>query len=159
MSSANTCTNGLRHTVPVRADVVQRKLATIREAVEQLRTAQGRITTDGLLRDLMLRWAVERGLQIAAEAVLDAGNHILAGEFSDPADEYAQVAERLAAHGVITPDTATRLRGLAGFRNVLVHEYAQVDLARLVEALERLDDFDAFVADVDGWLTRRGFAG
>ena len=60
---------------------------------------------------------------------------------------------------MITPDTATRLRGLAGFRNVLVHEYAQVDLARLVEALERLDDFDAFVADVDGWLTRRGFSG
>ena len=60
--------------MPVRADVVQRKLATIREAVEQLRMAQGRITTDGLLRDLMLRWAVERGFQIAAEAVLDAGN-------------------------------------------------------------------------------------
>lgn len=140
--------------MPVRGEVVQRKLATIREAVVQLRT-QGDVTTDRLAADVMLRWAVERGLQVAAEAVFDAGNHILAGEFSDPADEYAHVPQRLAAHGVITSATAARLRGLSGFRNVLVHEYAQVDLGRLVEALDHLDDFDAFVADVDGWLARR----
>jgi uncharacterized protein YutE (UPF0331/DUF86 family) len=140
--------------VPVRAEVVERKLGTIREAVEHLRT-QGGITSDRLAHDIMLRWAVERGLHVAAEATFDAGNHILAGEFSDPADEYADVPERLAAHGVVAPGTAARLRGLAGFRNVLVHEYAQVDLGRLAEALERLGDFDAFVADVEDWLGRR----
>jgi hypothetical protein len=80
MSSANTCTNGLRHTVPVRADVVQRKLATIREAVEQLRAAQGRITTDGLLRDLMLRWAIEltgdlEPMEELRDHVAGAANH------------------------------------------------------------------------------------
>jgi uncharacterized protein YutE (UPF0331/DUF86 family) len=140
--------------VPVRVDVVQRKLASIREAVEQLR-AQGGVTTERLGRDIMLRWAVERGLQVAAEAVFDTGNHILAGEFSDPADEYARIAERMSAHDVISRETATRLQGLSGFRNILVHEYAQVDLGRLVEALARLDDLNAFVADVEGWLTRR----
>lgn len=140
--------------MPVRSEVVRRKLATIREAVVQLRT-QGDVTTDRLADDIMLRWAVERGLQVAAEAVFDAGNHILAGEFADPADEYAHVPPRLAAHGVIAAPTATRLKGLSGFRNVLVHEYAQVDLGRLVEALHHLDDFDAFVADVEGWLARR----
>jgi hypothetical protein len=36
---------------------------------------------------------------------------------------------------------------------VLVDE--QVDLGRLVEALAHLDDIDAFVADVDGWLAHR----
>jgi hypothetical protein len=45
--------------LPVRSELIQRKLATIREAVEQLRT-QGGVTTDRLEQDMMLRWAVER---------------------------------------------------------------------------------------------------
>jgi hypothetical protein len=31
-----------------------------------------------LQEDIMLRWAVEHGLHLAAEALFDAGNHVLA---------------------------------------------------------------------------------
>jgi uncharacterized protein YutE (UPF0331/DUF86 family) len=140
--------------VPVRAEVVRRKLATIREAVERLRPRTS-IVAEQLRQDGMLQWAVERGLQVAAKAVFDAGNHILTGEFSDAADEYGQIPARLAAHGVLTAATASRLRSLAGFRNVLVHDYAAVDVDRLVEGLARFADFDAFVADVEHWLGNR----
>ncbi len=94
----------------------------------------------------------ERGLQIAAEALFDAGNHVLAAEFHESVDEYREVPTRLAARGVLTPETATRLASLSGFRNVLVHDYADIDLVKIDAALGRLDDFDAFVADVERWL-------
>jgi len=145
---------GPRRTVPVRAEVVRRKLATIREAVERLRP-RASIGVEELQQDGLLQWAVERGFQVAAEALFDAGNHVLAGDFSDAADEYGQIPARLAAHGVLTAATASRLTSLAGFRNVLVHDYAAIDLRRLVEGLARLTDFDAFVADVEDWLGRR----
>ena len=140
--------------MPARAEVVWRKLQAVREAVERLR-AQLPITVERLAQDGILEWAVERGLQVAAEALFDAGNHILAGEFSEAADEYARIPERLAAHGVIAPATAGRLRSLSGFRNLLVHDYAVVDRARLVAGLGRLEDFNAFVADVEAWFGRR----
>ena len=70
-------------------------------------------------------------------------------------DEYRQVPARLAAHGVITAETEARLEGLAGFRNILVHEYTAVDLEKLHASLSRLDDFDAFVADVVRWLAAK----
>ena len=56
---------------------------------------------------------------------------------------------------MISLETAKRLESLAGFRNVLVHEYADIDLRRLQTGLRRLDDLEAFVADVDNWLVRR----
>lgn len=140
--------------MPVRAEVVRRKLATIREAVERLRP-RASITAEQLRQDGMLQWAVEGGLQVAAGAVFDAGNHVLAGEFSDAADEYGQIPARLVARGVLSAATASRLQSLAGFRNVLVHDYAVVDVDRLVEGLARLGDFDAFVADVEHWLGSR----
>ena len=46
-------------------------------------------------------------------------------------DEYREIPGRLRARAVLSEETAKRLDGLAGFRNVLVHEYADVDLRRV----------------------------
>ena len=141
--------------MPVKADVVRRKLLAIDEAVDRLQSWLP-IQASTLARDIKLRWAVERGLQISAEALFDAGSHILAGEFREVVDEYGQIAERLASRGVISGPTAERLVGLGGFRNVLVHDYTDIDLDKLVDGLQRLDDLEQFVADVGRWLDRRG---
>jgi uncharacterized protein YutE (UPF0331/DUF86 family) len=45
----------------------------------------------------------------------------------------------------------------AGFRNILVHEYAVVDFALVYEKLGQLDDLAAFSAALEGWLTAQGF--
>jgi len=135
----------------VEPDVVRRKLLEIGEATSHLRS-WAPVTVDQLEENQQLRWAVERGLQIAAEALFDAGAHILSAEFQEAVDEYHQIPKRLLARGVLSPTTASQLKGLAGFRNVLVHEYADIDLRRVHAGLERLGDFDAFVADVEQWL-------
>jgi len=92
---------------------------------------------------------------VASEALFDAGAHIMAAEFAEAVDEYRQIPQRLLAHRVLSPEVAERLKGLAGFRNVLVHEYARIDLRRVHAGLERLDDLDAFVKDVERWLDGR----
>jgi uncharacterized protein YutE (UPF0331/DUF86 family) len=139
--------------VVVRAEVVRRKLHEIEEAVGALRSWG--ITQEALERDRQLRWAVERGLHVAAEALFDTGAHILSAEFQETVEEYREIPPRLLGHGVITASTADRLKGLAGFRNVLVHDYAEVDLSRVVAGVERLGDFEAFVGDVAAFLSTR----
>lgn len=135
-------------------EILRRKLLDVEQAVARLRT-WAPLTTESLRSDLMLRWAVERGLQVAAEALFDAGNHILAGEFNEAVNQYREIAPRLAALGVIGEQTKQRLLGLAGFRNVLVHDYAEVDLEKVQLVLGRLADFEAFTADVLAWLEAR----
>jgi predicted nucleotidyltransferase len=68
--------NGWRPDVPVRPEIVRRRLLEIDEAVGHLRSWMP-IPLERLEREQQLRWAVERGLQVAAEAVFDAGAHIL----------------------------------------------------------------------------------
>ncbi|MGH7308428.1 MAG: type VII toxin-antitoxin system HepT family RNase toxin [Candidatus Rokuibacteriota bacterium] len=141
--------------MPANPEVIRSKLLDVSEAVNRLRSWLP-ITPDRLEQDVMLRWAVEHGLHIAAEALFDAGNHLLSGEFQETADEYREIAPRLVARGVLSSATAKRLESLAGFRNVLVHDYATVDIRRVHAGLGRLDDFEAFVADVENWLARAG---
>jgi hypothetical protein len=66
--------------VPADPEIIRSKLLDISEAVSRLRSWLP-LTTDRLEQDVMLHWAVEHGLHIAAEALLDAGNHLLSGEF------------------------------------------------------------------------------
>jgi uncharacterized protein YutE (UPF0331/DUF86 family) len=55
--------------------------------------------------------------------------------------------------GFISEQLAARLVGLAGFRNLLVHDYAEVDAAKVRALLRtRLDDFTDFADRVDAWV-------
>jgi len=80
----------------VEPDVVRRKLLEIGETTAHLRS-WAPVTIEQLEKSQQLRWAVERGLQIAAEALFDTGAHILAAEFQEAVDEYQQIPRRLLA--------------------------------------------------------------
>ncbi len=78
-----------------------------------------------------------------------------AGAGRDAAD-YAAAIDRLAELGVIPADFSTRLRRIAGFRNVLVHGYLELDLA-IVEGVLRdgLADVERFGGYIDDFLSGR----
>jgi uncharacterized protein YutE (UPF0331/DUF86 family) len=133
------------------ASVVRRHLIAIDQAVQALRRHQG-----GSARDLAVdsdrRWIVERGLQLCAQNALDVATHLAASAGRDVPD-YATAIDALADLHVIPADFAVRFRGIAGFRNVIVHAYLDVDLDVLHRLLEHgLDDFVTFATYVNQHL-------
>jgi uncharacterized protein YutE (UPF0331/DUF86 family) len=133
--------------------VVRRHLLALDEAVQQLRRHAGRPL--GLLQtDPDERWTVERGLQLCAQNALDIATHLAASAGRD-APDYASAIDVLGELGVLPAEFAVRLRGIAGFRNVLVHGYLGVDHARLHQLLNSgLDDFTEFGRLVETYLRR-----
>jgi len=134
--------------VVLREEALAERLALLRETVAKLRRA-AKHDVEGDWNE----WALERGLQIAAQALFDVGNHVLAGAFSTRPKDYADVPPELAKRGVIPDALADRLKGLAGFRNLLVHDYARVDPSLVQKLLySRLDDFSDFAEAVEAWV-------
>lgn len=132
-------------------EVVRRHLAALREALSNLRRHAGR-TARELRADADLRWTVERGLQLCAQNALDIATHLAAASGLDSPD-YATAIDRLAELGVLSPEFASRLRPIAGFRNVLVHGYLQVDLDVLERVLrEKLTELEEFAVRVEAYL-------
>ncbi len=132
--------------------VVRRHLFALQDALGRLRKHSGH-SVETLRVDVDLRWIVERGLQLCAQNALDIATHIAAGSGLD-APDYASAIDRLAELSVLPPDFARRLRAIAGFRNVLVHAYLQVD-PQVVDAVLKhgLDDLDTFVQHIERWLS------
>jgi uncharacterized protein YutE (UPF0331/DUF86 family) len=86
--------------------------------------------------------AVERNFQVAIECILDIGNHIIAEKGFESPDDNEDIIRILGEEGIIPSDFAGRIKGIAGFRNILVHEYTGIDYGVLYNYLvNRLDDF------------------
>ncbi|HEX5043647.1 MAG TPA: DUF86 domain-containing protein [Candidatus Polarisedimenticolaceae bacterium] len=131
--------------------LVLRHLHALDEALTSLRAHRGRSLQD-LEKDREERWIVERGLQLCAQNVLDVATHLAASAGHDVPD-YASALDRLQELGVLSPEFVQRFRGIAGFRNVLVHGYLEVDLRVLHTVLEeRFDDFGTFARLVRRYL-------
>ena len=140
----------------LRLDALRERLAKLEEVTTRLREI-ATVTAEEFERDYRHAWLAERGLELGAQAVLDIGNHILAGQFGESAPDHESIVRELGARGVISPGLAARLRGLGGFRNVLVHGYLRIDPAKVWAALQRSPaDFTDFEAEILGWLDRVG---
>ena len=134
-------------------EVVRRHLAALREALSNLRRHAGRSAQE-LRTDADLRWIVERGLQLCIQNVLDIATHLAAAAGLDSPD-YATSIDRLAELSVLPATFAARLHPIAGFRNILVHGYLQVDLEILQRVLrDKLGDLEEFAACVEAHMVR-----
>ena len=135
------------------AAVIRRHLAALDASVQQLRTHTG-VSADVLRSDRDRLWAVERGLQLAVQNALDIATHLAASQGMDVAD-YASSIDALAALGIAPKAFTDSFRDIAGFRNVLVHGYLQVDVNIVHRAVNnRLDDFVVFAQHVEQWLQK-----
>jgi uncharacterized protein YutE (UPF0331/DUF86 family) len=85
--------------------------------------------------------AAESCLRRALEALLDLARHLLAKVFGLGVTEYKKVADGLEQHGILSRESARKLRILAGYRNRLVHFYHEVSAEELyLICSEELDD-------------------
>jgi uncharacterized protein YutE (UPF0331/DUF86 family) len=134
--------------------VIRRHLLALDQALQILRRHQGR-GIDILRTDREERWLVERGLQLCVQNVLDIATHIAASAGRDVPD-YATAIDQLAELDVISGEFATAFRAIAGFRNVVVHDYLDVDVVIVHRLLnERLGDFEKFARMVSRYLDSR----
>ncbi len=134
-------------------EVVRRHLLALDRVVQNLAGHRGH-PAEKLATDMDELWAVERGLQLAAQNVLDVATHIAAAHGRDVTD-YASAIDELAELEILPRDFAHRLRPLAGFRNVLVHAYLEVDPQRVHSLLnDHLGEFATFAAHVETHLAK-----
>jgi uncharacterized protein YutE (UPF0331/DUF86 family) len=139
----------------LRAETVRERLALVRRNLETLAAAAS-LPRERFLADQKEQWSAAYGLQSTAQALLDAGAHVLSGHFKDAPKEYGEIVPLLVRRGVLDSALGERLTKVSGFRNVLVHEYAAVDYGIVHEKLQRLDDLRAFAAALERWLSAEG---
>jgi uncharacterized protein YutE (UPF0331/DUF86 family) len=135
--------------------VIEVHLQNMEEALTNLARYRN-LSLEEFRKDLSLIWIAKKGLEILIQNLLDIGAHILASEIKNDWDDYGEIILKLGHHGIIPVDFSERIHGMAGLRNILIHEYLRVDAATLYDYLkERLGDFTDFMSHIQRYLSRK----
>jgi uncharacterized protein YutE (UPF0331/DUF86 family) len=136
-----------RELIDTRLELIERMASEL----EGVRTRFGEL--GAFLADEDGPGATERRYQVALQALLDVGSHIVAVRGWRMPEGYRGVVESLALHGVLPADLGDRLAQAAGLRNRLVHGYMEVDRAVLWECIPlAAADLRAFLRAAVTWV-------
>lgn len=93
-------------------------------------------------------------LRIAIEAVLTISTHILSRlPTNGKQKDYTQTILSLADYGVLPPDFAQKIRGMASVRNRLVHLYWKIKPEDILKIIKNdLEDFNWFIKYINDFL-------
>lgn len=120
-------------------------LRRLRELLDDLEQLVGPVTGDDLQRDRARRYTAERILTQLVEVAAAINSHIAAALLGRAPRDYAGSFDDAARAGAISEDLANELRGSGGLRNVLVHQYLEIDYGRVADAIpQALDGFRRF---------------
>lgn len=136
-------------------DVVRNKLAAIEHTCDVL-AALNDIDADRLRDDPVVAAAVERLIGRLVDLAVDVNSHLAAALLGRAPSEYRESFDLMAQAGVIETAMAVRLKPSVGMRNVIVHEYVRLDLARVAAVVpEAIDAYRSYVTAVARFLIDR----
>ncbi len=129
------------------------KLELLEEHITRLKDLQ-HYSLEEVENNYILKGAVERYLQVSLECMLDIGEIISEEKIKRP-ESYGEIFHTLGEIGVLPETFARKIEPAEGFRNVLVHMYAKVELDRLYENLQKgTEDMELFTEYVAQFLAK-----
>jgi len=134
--------------------VILRKLSELETYLKQIREFAG-VTFHAYNTDWRTQRIVERTLQMMIETCADIANHIVSDKGMRTPTGYADTFSVLLENAVIDPDLSTMMKKMAKFRNVVVHQYENVDAEIVITILTKhLNDFERFQEAILSYLNR-----
>ena len=112
--------------------VLAARVAAVRDAVSRIRSVLPP-DREVFLADRTVREVVILNLFVALQEVLSLATHWLADEGTAVPQSYGDVFRVMGEKGLIPGDLAQRLAAASGLRNLVAHQYAVIDWARIHE--------------------------
>lgn len=132
-------------------ETVEKRLFKLEQSLRKLRELS-RVSWDEYIKDEGIRDRAERNLQIAAQICIDIGSHVIADRAYRPPCSYGDIFTVLMEEGLLPEALASTMKQIAGFRNILVHDYLDVDPQIVFKSLKRIDVFKQFAKYTLTWL-------
>jgi uncharacterized protein YutE (UPF0331/DUF86 family) len=107
-------------------EIFSRRLEALHGYLAKLKAFR-EVEEEEFVREAALHDLAERYLHLAVEACLDLANHWIAEKALPTPDANRDTFTILERAKELPAGLADKLRGWAGFRNILVHEYLDID--------------------------------
>lgn len=119
----------------IKSEVIRKRLNKLDEYLQILHEMQ-KYTLEEFLSDPEHYASAERFLHMAIETTIDIGGHIVSGLEMGEVNWYSDLAVIMEEKGYISVELREKWIRIIGFRNVLVHQYIEVDRKIVYDVLQ-----------------------
>lgn len=131
------------------------RLDKLDEYVKFLKSYQS-ISFARFKKDYTLQGAVCRYFQLAVECITDIGELLISSLGLRKPKDAKEVITILGENKIISPGFAKRFAAVASFRNILVHEYLEIDFKKVHQHLQNdLEDFNFYARCITQYITSK----
>ncbi|MBU4252342.1 MAG: DUF86 domain-containing protein [Candidatus Omnitrophica bacterium] len=135
-------------------ELVRRKLSRLNMYLEKLKPISQK-SLEEYKSEFYLKSSAERLIQLIVECAIDINNHVVVETNNRPPEDYSVSFIRASDIALITRDLAEKLKGSAGMRNILVHEYMDIDDEKVYNALSlAIKDYKEYLKQVEEFLEK-----
>jgi len=132
--------------------VIEERLRRLNKCVGKVQN-YSQMTLQDYQEDENVQDIVERNLQLSIQCCIDIGSYIISRQRLKVPDDEENVFVILGENQVISNELAQKVKGMIKFRNILVHDYLEIDSIRVHKIITNgLRDFDQFAKEVIGYL-------
>jgi uncharacterized protein YutE (UPF0331/DUF86 family) len=126
-----------------------RLIAKYRNTLEEFNS----VSFDEYLGDFRQQLIVERLLQLMVEAATDINTYLLVQLHQVSPATYFDSFIEAGRQGIITPKLAAKLAQSAGMRNILVHQYKDIDNRIVFDAIPKaLEQYPLYVQQITAYI-------
>lgn len=135
-------------------NITYRYLESLENSIAKMRNMN--LTPEMITGNEDIQDLLDRRMQKAIEACIDIAAHIVAAEKLGRAETSASLFRLLAKHNLIPEKLAKKLEMAVGLRNIIVHEYTQIDYQLAYSNLEKkLNDLEDFAQNIKNYLEKQ----
>ena len=120
------------------------RLQTLENNIIQLEKFREKQTIHDITDDKTKEWALRYGLLESIQIMIDISCHLVSEHNLGKAETYAECIRVLGETDIISTEMVNTLTSMAGLRNILIHEYVKIDMNKLYNMLQDLDDLKEF---------------
>ena len=130
-------------------DPVLNKKESIERCVRQIRRYYDLPSEIPFAEDQLKQDAISANLQRLCQLAIDLANLTIRKKKLGLPKDSVDSFQLLVNAGVIEQPMGNKLKGMVGFRNILVHEYTKLDLNLMTDVIENhLDDIIEFAQQI-----------
>ncbi len=122
------------------SDILLQKKASMERCIKQARDYYARPSETPFSKDYLRQDAVIANLHRACEQCIDMANHVIRLKKLGLPAASTESFTLLRKADIIDDELERKLKGMVGFRNIVVHQYRDIDITIVVEVVEKEAD-------------------
>ncbi|HQL05338.1 MAG TPA: DUF86 domain-containing protein [Treponemataceae bacterium] len=131
---------------------MQKKIQRLEENLIVLQNIYAQHNLEKIKTDTAVQWSIRYGIMESVQIVIDISCALCSKNNLGSPKSYADCIKKLSQFSYLNQNTASSLVKLAGLRNILVHEYVEIDIERMYENLSDLGIFKQFISEIYKYL-------